>query len=132
MNPKRILIIAVIAAVVVGNLLLARDENPVDAAWRIAGEHGYTAQSHYLKSADYHFGLLGGRCTVELRSRADVPGLDPDPRTVHRQVEPAHSPRGARVTIERSSGLANWRLSTLEPVDLTAEAQDDEAVDSGD
>jgi hypothetical protein len=102
MNPKRILIIAVIAAVVVGNLLLARDENPVDAAWRIAG------------------------------SRADVPGLDPDPRTVHRQVEPAHSPRGARVTIERSSGLANWRLSTLEPVDLTAEAQDDEAVDSGD
>lgn len=132
MNQKKILIVAACAAVVVGNLLLARDENPVDAAWRIAGEFGYTAESHYLKSADYNFGLLGGRCTVELRSRADVPELDRDPRTAHEQVEPAHSPRGARVTIERFSGLNYWRLSNLEPVDLTAEAQNAHAVDSGD
>jgi len=132
MNPKRILMVAVFAAILVGNLLLARDENPVDAAWRVAAERGYTAESHYLKSANYHYGLLGGHCTVELRSRADVPGLDPDPNTVHEQVEPAHSPRGARVTLDRSSGLSDWKLTSLEPIDLAAEAQDPGAVDPGD
>ena len=126
MNLKRILIVAVFAAVVVGNLLLARNENPVDAAWRIAGEHGYTAESHYLKSANYHYGLLGGHCTVELRSRADVPDLDPDPNTVHEHVEPAHSPRGARVTVDRSSGLSDWKLTSLEPVDLATAGEADE------
>ena len=122
MNLKRNLIVAAFAAVVIGNLLLVRDEKPVDAAWRIAGEHGYAVESHYLKSADYSFGMLGGRCTVDLRSRADVPGLDPDPRAVQEQVEPAHSPYGARVTIVRSNGFTDWRLASLESVDLTAVA----------
>lgn len=126
MNLKRILVVAAFAAVVVGHLLLTRNENPVDAAWRIAGEHGYTADSHYLKAASYHYGLLGGDCTVELRSRADVPDLPPEPNRVHEQVEPAHSPRGARVSIERSNGFTDWRLVTLKPIDLTASNSADE------
>ena len=127
--------VAAFAGVLVVNLLLARNEKPVDAAWRIAGEFGYSHEDHYLKSASYHYCLLGGHCTVELRSRADVPALNPDlnldsdPNKVHEIVEPAHSPRGARVTIDRSSGFVDWKLTKLEQVDLTsaipAENEDD-------
>jgi hypothetical protein len=128
MNAKRIGLLAAIPAALIANMVLLHRENPVDAAWRIAGEHGYTPESHYLVSASYGFEVLGGGCSIEVRSRADLPAPDADPGSVADSVEPAHSPRGVRIHIARSSGLTSWRLTDLETFDSPNEPESDGAA----
>lgn len=117
MNLKRALTLGALATLWVGNQLLIRSGSPVDAAWRISSEYGYTAEGFYLKSASYRSGLLSSHCTVELRSRAEVPGLDSSTSTAHEQATLPHQLRGAQVTIQRSSGFTDWKLTNLEKVD---------------
>ena len=74
-------------------------------------------ETFYLKSASYRSGLLGSHCTVELRPRAEVPGIDSSTSPAQEQTTHPHPPHSAQVTLQRASGFTDWRLTGLEKVD---------------